>query len=129
MATIAEIHTSAFNVFQSLIPKVATITFPSTTVSILSNKKFKIVELSSSSLNFDRTKVNETTYSNEAVSITLLNSVLLATKDTTNTVSIPLYGFKDNNAKIFYKNKNYIVKDEILNPFDSSITLLCDTKV
>lgn len=129
MATLAEIHTATFDIFQKLLPKTAIINFPSnTTNGVLNNKKFKVSQISASALSEDRMKINETTYSNEAVDITIFYNIITNTKDTTNTVNMPLYGFKDNNAKITYKNKTYIVKEEMPNPFDNSITLLCDTR-
>lgn len=129
MSTIAEIHDAGLNLFQSLIPKSMTLTFPSTTINnILKNKKFKITQISASGLSNDRIAKQEDNYSNETVILTILNSVLENTKDTTNTVNCPLYGFKENNVIITYKRKNYSIKEELLNEFDSSISLICDAK-
>ena len=129
MSSIAEIHDSGLNLFQNLIPKTALLIFPSTVNNnLLKGKKFKLTKISASSLSASRIKNVENNYSNETVVITIANSLLLDTKDTTNTVNCPLYGFKDNSVIVNYKNKNYIIKEELINEFDSSISLICDAK-
>ncbi len=130
MATIKEIHTSAFSLFQDLIPKSIVISYPANTTNAnLANKRFKPSKVIASALSSDRMKVYQNTYTNEAISITIFNDVIAETKDLTNTINMPYSGFKDAGCKISFKNKNYIIKEENINPFDGSITLMCDTKV
>lgn len=125
--SIADKHTNLLDKFQKLIPKSCIITFPSDAVnSNYRNKQFIISQISASKLSTDRLKNSSSVFTNGAVEITILFSIIDTIKDRTNTLNAPKYGYKDNKAIVTYKSKNYIVKDELLNEFDTSITLLID---
>jgi len=128
-ATIKDIYNSGFLLFQDLIPKNLTIKFPSTTSNTTyRNKIFLFDEIVASKLSEDRIKNDDSNYTEEAMEIKILNEIIQSTTDKTNTVYAPLGGYKQQNAKVIYKNKNFVIKKEILNEFDASITLICDTK-
>lgn len=114
--------------FQKLLPKTCNIKFGTSNNTNLSNKIFKIPQVSTSMVEFERMKDLDSNYSNEAVKITILITILELVQDTTASINIPMKGFKENNVVINFKGKNYVVKEEVDNPFYSSISLYCDTK-
>ncbi len=132
--SIYDIHTSGMNLFQSLITKdsiqkTAIISFPADCRNYRYKGKRFVVECTTSSIDMDRKKSNDSSYSGEAVKITLLISDLKTTRDTKDTVECAIRGFKSNNAKIRYNSVDYVIIEESLGEFRNSITLFCDITV
>lgn len=132
MATIAEIHTDTFELFQELLPKTAIIKIPNDkSVSNLNlrNKTFNFSQISASRLSEERLKTLNEIFTGEAVEIMILDSIIEQTKDITDTINAPKRNYKKYNANVKYNQKNYIIKTEIRNPFGNGLTLICDLKV
>lgn len=123
--SIASIHDSGLSLFQKLIPKTCQITTQATSGNY-ANKSFIIPKISAGGIE-ERMKNADFTYSQEAVKITILFTVLADVMDRTNTIKAPLFGYKNYNSLVFYKGKQYVVKDEVRNEFDTTISLYCDT--
>ena len=133
MSTIPSIFSSTMNLLQTLIVdekntevKYVIIMFPSDSKNArYKSKNFKI-ECLASSIDEDKKKSNDSTYTGEAVKITLLDYDIENTRDTKDTVGCPFSGFKSNGAKIKYNSTNYVVIEESEGEFRQSVTLYCD---
>lgn len=133
MAKIPDIFSTTMGLLQELIVdeentkvKYAIIMFPKDSKNArYKSKNFK-VECLASSVDADRKKSNDSTYSGEAVKITLLNYDIENTRDTKDTVDCPFKGFKSNNAEVKYDSTKYVIIEETKNEFRMSVTLYCD---
>jgi uncharacterized protein YktA (UPF0223 family) len=132
---IWDIHSDAFNLFQEIITdknhnkKTCIITFPNDAIFTAYRGKSFVLECNTSSIENDRTKSDDTTYNSEAIKITLLISDLETSYDTKNQIKSILNGFKQNSVIVKYNSNRYVIKEEVVNPFKTTISLYCDLSV
>lgn len=134
MAHIKDYHTKGMLKLRKLLvdedenERYCVIKFPSSVNNNLKNTTFTKVPVMSSSIEIDDLRNNNNTFSDEALIFTILFEDIENIKNTTNLYSLPIKGFKDMKANVFYKGKTYEIKAEEFSEFANAIDLYCDTK-
>ena len=138
--SISESHSAGMKALQNLVTsrkvksgerqiKMLLITYPKDAKDLRYRNKRFYIECISSSIEEGRMKSNDSTYSSEDVKMTLLYDDMDKAIDVKNTIGCPNKDFKQNNVKIKYDSKTYVVSEETANEFETAINLYCELKV
>jgi len=125
--SVSSKHSSIMNKFQKLIPKYCLITTQADT-GVYKNKSFIFPQISAGAIEKERFKNIDTTFSEDAVKITILISKIQEVRDKTDTVSAPVFGYKRFNSTVSYRGVRYIIKHEVQNEMNTTLSLYLDTK-
>lgn len=132
MGDIAKQYTSALKHFKRLVVdknddiKKCLLIFPDDTLNKTYSKKVFNIECLASAITGSFNKATMATFTNEDIGITLLYDDIKDVLDTKGTVACPYRDFRMNNVKVKYNKVQYVVRDESINGFDASVTLLCE---